>query len=126
MSSFELWVYDRVVRVRQRGVPDFEETNRSLAGAAELAKASAIHHVLFDLRDADVANYYSYAARHAELAPSLGFDTGFTIAILGRPEAEEVLGFYEKVARSHGWQARAFTDEAAAERWISPGIDGVR
>jgi hypothetical protein len=74
--------------------------------------------VLFDLRQADLANYYSYTVRHGELAPRLGLDTSFVLAFVSRPGAIDVAQFMERVAINRGWRARAFTDLAAAEKWL--------
>jgi hypothetical protein len=107
-----------VVVATLHGSLQYEQTNQCIAAAARAARAAGSRSVLFDFRAADLANYYSYTVRHADVAPRLGLDTRFSLAFVGTTHAGEVLRFMEQVARSRGWRARAFHNMARALAWL--------
>ena len=117
--NFEVEARAGVVVICLQGSLDYEETNRAISRAVEAAAKASTTRMLFDLRRADLANYYSYTVRHAEVAPRLGLHTGFTLAFLGAPAAHDVIAFMEMVARNRGWRARAFTRLGEAMKWLA-------
>jgi hypothetical protein len=124
--QFEISVAYGVVVITLHGDLDYEEVNQAIAAGVKTAGASHSLGMLFDLRSADVANYYSYSVRHAETAPQLGLDTSFALAFVGTGESRDVLSFMETVARNRGWRARAFTAMPPALKWLSHGDARIR
>ena len=59
-----------------------------------------------------------HIVRHAELAPELGLDSSFRIALVGLPEQDDVLSFMVMVAVNRGWSCRRFFDFDAARQWL--------
>jgi hypothetical protein len=118
MVTFDVRADAGVCRVALHGALDYDESNKAIAAAAECAAQHRVDRVLFDLRDADASNYYSYIVRHAEEAPSLGFERSYRVAFVARPESMPVVEFMALVARNHGWQARAFAEIDEADGWL--------
>jgi hypothetical protein len=122
-GNFRIEVTKGVVVVTHTGRLEYADTNKAIAAASEAAVKAGTKQVLFDFRQADIANYYSYAVRHAEFAPDFGLDTTYKIAFLGLPEAIDVLSFMETVAKNHGWQARYFFHFEGALVWLAHASD---
>lgn len=117
-ANFHVRVHEGVVVVTHVGNLHFEDTNRSIAAAVEAARTTGSKIVLFNLTGAQLSNYYSYSVRHAELAPKLGLDTTYRIAIVGIAAADDILSFMEMVAQNRGWRAQRFFDIDEAMRWL--------
>lgn len=117
-AEFDLEVRDHIIVVAQRGSPTFEEANEVIAATVVAALGARTNNLLFDVRLADLANYYSYIVRHAEIAPSLGLHTGFRIAIVGLRDQADVLSFMARVGQNRGWQAQTFFDVDEAVDWL--------
>ena len=107
-----------IVIVCLSGSLEYEETNQAIAAAVDAAGVGGTSRILFDMRRADLANYYSYTVRHAEVAPQLGLHTGFVLGFVGPRAAQDVLCFMENVARNRGWKARSFTSMVDAFKWL--------
>lgn len=118
-GDFRIRVESAVVHVIETGTLDYPTSNRALVGAIEAARASGTKRLLFDLRDADLSDFYSYIVRHAETATEMGLDASYSLAILGRPERADVLSFVETVARNRGWRAMSFFALDAALEWLA-------
>jgi hypothetical protein len=118
-GPFLVHVDDGVVIVEQIGDLQFDETNKAIAAAVAAARGANSKRVLFDLTRAQLANYYSYTVRHAELAPDLGLDVSYALAFVGRPEADDVLSFIALTTRNRGWKSRYFFDRQAALEWLA-------
>ncbi|HYD58063.1 MAG TPA: hypothetical protein VEB41_14265 [Burkholderiales bacterium] len=117
-GDFRIRVESDVVFVVESGRLDFDASNHAIVLAVEAAKAASTKCLLFDVRDADLSNYYSYIVRHADMAADTGIDAGFSIAVVGRPDATDVLSFIELVARNRGWRAKCFYDPDKALAWL--------
>jgi len=117
-AKFDVYVDRGVVVVAHVGNLQFDQTNKAIIAAVEAARNVGSKRVLFDLRRAQLANYYSYSVRHAELAPELGLDTGYKLAVVGAPEAHDILSFMVRVARNRGWRCRCFFDVGRALKWL--------
>ncbi len=109
-ADYRVYVDAGVVVVEHVGALQFDDTNDAIGKAAEAARDANSKRVLFDLRRAELANYYSYSVRHAEVAPSLGLDTSHKLAFVGERGAADILSFIERVTRNRGWKARCFFD----------------
>ena len=118
-TEFSVEVRQGVVVVTYVGKLEYAESNKAIAAGAEAAVHAGTRRLLFDVRRADLANYYSHIVRHAEFAPELGLDTAYQLAFVGLPEAAEVLEFAELVTRNRGWNARHFLDFDAALAWLT-------
>jgi hypothetical protein len=86
-----------VVVITHKGAIDFDEAHNAIGIGLTSAKKAAGKKLLFDLRFADLSNYYSFIVRHAELAPGMGLDASFLVAFVGTREAADVLSFTERV-----------------------------
>ena len=117
-AQFDLEVRGHIVVVAQRGSPTFEEANEVVAATVVAALKAGTNNLLFDVRLADLANYYSYIVRHAEMAPSLGLHTGFRIAIVGLRDQADVLSFMARVGQNRGWKTQTFFDMDKAVEWF--------
>jgi hypothetical protein len=117
-ADFNVSVADDVVIVSHVGRLEYHDTNRSIEAAAQAAAKAGTKLVLFDFTRADLANYYSYAVRHAEFAPELGLDTTYKIAFVGLPAAIDVLEFIQRVTRNRGWRAHYFLSLDEAVDWL--------
>jgi hypothetical protein len=118
-GGFHIRVESDVVHIVETGTLDFATSNRAVIGAVEAAKASRTRCLLFDLRAADLSNYYSYIVRHAETAAQTGLDAGYGIAVVGPRDGADVLSFIELVARNRGWRARSFFELEPALEWLA-------
>jgi hypothetical protein len=107
-----------VVVVHEEGTLQFEETHRALAAAIKAALDSGSRKMLFDHRRVDLSNYYSHIVRHAELAPGIGLDSEFRIALVGHPGQEDVMAFSVMVGTNRGWDVRHFFDFDQALEWL--------
>lgn len=117
-AGFHVRVHEGVVVVTHVGDLQFEDASQSIVAAAEAARTAGSKLVLFNLTRAELPSYYSYSVRQAELAPKLGLDTSYRIAIVGVSAADDMLSFMEMVAQNRGWQARRFFDAGEAMRWL--------
>jgi hypothetical protein len=106
-----------IIRAVYKGKPEPASTSGMLRDVGALAARTQCDRVLFDLRDADLADMYINAVRYADEAESLGVRRTFRIALLGRPDP--VLSYLENVAVNRGYTLRTFTDEQAAEAWLN-------
>ena len=111
-------VRDDVAVLVQEGVPDFGKTDQALAAAIATAVDLRSKKLLFDVRGADLANYYSYIVRHAESALAMGLDGSFRLAILGTPEQDNVMAFMVSVGHNRGWTVRCFLEMEDALAWL--------
>lgn len=116
-SAYELLVEDGYIRVVFRGTQDFATTNRAIADAARMAREKGLRAVMFDFTHADAKRYFTETVRHGEVAAELGFTTDLRTAFY-RPTDFDVIDFMETVARNRGYDARAFTSEEQAVRWL--------
>jgi hypothetical protein len=110
-----------VVVITHKGAMDFDEAHKAIGIALTSARNAAARKLLFDLRFADLSNYYSFIVRHAELAPEMGLDDSFLVAFVGTREAADVLSFTERVVRNRGWNARRFFSMEEALQWLANG-----
>ena len=117
-AQFHVELRGDVVVVHEEGTLQFEETHRALADAITAALDSSTRKLLFDLRRVDLANYYSHIVRHAELAPGIGLDSAFRIALVGHPGQEDVMAFSVMVGTNRGWDVRHFFDFDQALEWL--------
>lgn len=117
-TGFQVSVNEGVVVVTHAGRLEYADTNNAIRAAADAAIEADTKRVLFDLRRADLSNYYSYAVRHAEFAPELGLDKSYTLAFVGDETSVDVLSFMELVTRNRGWQSRYFVDFEGALAWL--------
>jgi hypothetical protein len=123
-ARFDIEMRDDVVVVHEEGTLRFEETQQALADAIEAALEGGTRKILFDHRRVDLANYYSHIVRHADLAPGLGLDASFRIALVGLPEQDDVLSFIVMVGRNRGWNSQRFFDFDAALLWLQSAQGG--
>lgn len=92
-AKFRVDVRGDVAVLVQEGAPLFDETTRSLAAVIETASKIGSKKIIVDARLSDLANYYSFVVRHAELIPLMGFDSSFRSAIVGLPDQAYVMDF---------------------------------
>ncbi len=119
MAEARVHVHGGVVIMKQAGDPQFEEANRAIAAAVEAARRANTNRILFDLRRVNLANYYSYAVRHAEIGPQLGLDTNLAIALVGERDQADVLSFIERVGQNRGMNVRRFFGMREALQWLA-------
>jgi hypothetical protein len=91
-----------VVVITHTGAINFDDAHNAIGIGLTSAQKAAGKKLLFDLRLADLSNYYSFIVRHAELAPGMGLDASFLVAFVGTREAADVLSFTERVVRNRG------------------------
>lgn len=108
-----------VVVVVRKGAPLFEDTQKAMATALAAARDAGTRRILFDVRLADLTNFYSYIVRDVDLDPLLGLDTSFRIGVVGTREQEHVMSFIVRVRQMRGWQARWFFDMDEALKWLA-------
>ena len=118
-ARFSIQLHADVVVVHEEGTLEFEETQRALADAIRTARDAGSRKLLFDHRLVDLANYYSHIVRHAEVAPQMGLDSEFRIALVGHPGQEDVMAFSVMVGRNRGWDVRRFFDFDEALQWLA-------
>lgn len=97
----------------------FEETTESLAAVIAAALKLGSKKIVVDARLSDLANYYNFVVRHAELIPLMGFDSSFRSAIVGLPEHAYVMDLIVSVGRNRGWTVRRFYDFDEALQWLA-------
>jgi hypothetical protein len=117
-SEFDVQVQGDVVVVVRKGAPQFEDTQEAMAAAVAAARDAGTNKILFDVRLADLANFYSYIVRDVKLDPLLGLDTNFRIGVVGMREQVDVMSFIVRVRQMHGWKAESFVDMHEALKWL--------
>ena len=75
--------------------------------------------IVIDARLSDLANYYSYVIRHAEVLSVMGFDSKFRSAIAGLPDQAFVMDFIVAVGQNRGWTVQRFYDLDQALQWLA-------
>jgi len=118
-AAFHVEVRGDVAVLVQEGAPLFEETTKSLTAVIETAVKIGSNKIIVDARLSDLANYYSYVVRHAEVLSMMGFDSRFRSAIVGLPEQAYVMDFIVAVGQNRGWRVQRFYDIDAALRWLA-------
>ena len=118
-AKFHVEVHGDVAVLVQEGAPLFDETTQSLAAVVETALKIGSNKIVVDARLSDLANYYSYVVRHAEVLSLMGFDSRFRSAIVGLPEQAFVMDFIVDVGRNRGWNVRRFYDMNEAMQWLA-------
>jgi hypothetical protein len=118
-AKFRVEVRGDVAVLVQEGAPLFEETTQSLRAVITAALKIGSKKVIIDARLSDLANYYAFVVRHAELLPQMGFDTRVRSAIVGLPEQVYVMDFIVTVGRNRGWNVRRFFDIDEALEWLA-------
>lgn len=117
-ARFHVEVHGDVAVLVQEGAPLFEETTRALGAVIAASIEIGSKKIIIDARPSDLANYYSYVVRHAELLPTLGFDGTFRSALVGLPEHGPVMDFIVSVGTNRGWKVRRFVDMEEAKEWL--------
>jgi hypothetical protein len=120
-AEFELELRGDVVVVVRKGAPLFEDTQKAMAAAVEAARRAQTRKILFDVRLADLTNFYSYIVRDVDLDPSLGLDTSYRLCVVGSREQVEVMSFIVRVRQMRGWVAGWFVDMDEALEWLAHG-----
>jgi hypothetical protein len=118
-AKFHVEVRGDVAVLVQEGAPLFDETTQSLTAVIETAVKVGSNKIIVDARLSDLANYYSYVVRHAEVLSAMGFDTKFRSAIVGLPEQAFVMDFIVAVGRNRGWKVERFYDMDEALQWLA-------
>ena len=118
-TDFHVEVQGDVVVVVRKGAPLFEDTQKAMAAAVAAARDAGTKKILFDVRLADLANFYSYIVRDVNLDPVLGLDTSFRICVVGSRGQADVLAFIVRVRQMHGWEARYFFGMDEALAWLA-------
>jgi hypothetical protein len=118
-AKFRVERRDDVAILVQEGDPVFDETTKSLAAVVGAAAEIGSKKIVIDARLSDLANYYGFVVRHAELLPLMGFDGSFRSAIVGLPEQVYVMDFIVTVGRNRGWNVRRFFDLDEALEWLA-------
>jgi hypothetical protein len=108
-----------VVLVVRKGAPLFEDTQTAVASALAAARDVGTKKILFDVRLADLTNFYSYIVRAANLDPLPELATGFRICLVGSREQAAVIAFIVRVRETHGWKAQGFFDMDEALKWLA-------
>jgi hypothetical protein len=111
-------VRDGVVWIRVEGKAQFQTALAAMKSAAQQARSSGSDRLVFDIRAAIHSDYHVTTLESARRAADLGLGPALRIAILGL-EGDPQLKFIEDVAANRGFQARAFSDEAAALTWVN-------
>lgn len=120
-AEFHVELRGDVVVVVRKGAPLFEDTQKAAAAATAAARDAETKKILFDVRLADLTNFYSYIVRNVNLDPLLGLDTSFRICIVGSREQMDVMSFIVRVRQMRGWEARCFFDMNEALEWLAEG-----
>jgi hypothetical protein len=123
-AEFHVELRSDVVVVVRRGAPLFEDTQEAMAAAVAVARNAGTKKILFDVRLADLANFYSYIVRDVNLDPLLGLDTSFCICVVGSREQADVMAFIVRVRQMRGWKSECFFDVDEALKWLA-GIDAA-
>ena len=118
-AGFHVQLRGDVVVVVRRGAPLFEDTQEAMAAAVAAARDAGTNKILFDVRLADLTNFYSYIVRDVNLDPLLGLDTSFRICVVGTREQVQVMSFIVRVREMHGWKAQWFVDMEEALKWLA-------
>jgi hypothetical protein len=118
-SKFRVEVRGDVAVLIQEGAPVFDETTQALAAVIETAMEIGSKKIIIDARLSDLANYYAFVVRHAELIPRMGFDSSFRSAIVGSREQLFVMEFIVTVGQNRGWNVRRFVDIDEALKWLA-------
>jgi|SRR5687767_14543392 len=118
-EKFRVEVRGDVAVLVQEGSPLFEETTKSLAAVIGTALQISSKKIIVDDRLSDLANYYNFVVRHAELIPLMGFDSTFRSAIVGLPAQVYVMDFIVSVGQNRGWNVRRFFDMEEALQWLA-------
>jgi hypothetical protein len=118
-AEFHVELRGDVVAVVRKGAPQFEDTQQAMAAAVAAARDAGTKTILFDVRLADLTNFYSYIVRAANLDPLLGLDTSFRICVVGSREQLDVMSFIVRVRQMHGWKAQMFVDMDEALKWLA-------
>ncbi len=118
-AKFRVDVRGDVAVLVQEGAPLFEETTQSLAAVIKASIKIGSKKIIIDARLSDLANYYAFVVRHAELIPQMGFDGSFRSAIVGLPEQVYVMDFIVTVGRNRGWNVQRFFDIDEAMEWLA-------
>ena len=118
-AKFRVDVRGDVAVLVQEGAPLFEETTKSLAAVIATALKLGSKKIVVDARLSDLANYYNFVVRHAELIPLMGFDSSFRSAIVGLPEHVYVMDLIVSVGQNRGWTVRRFYDFDEALQWLA-------
>lgn len=108
-----------VVVIVRKGAPLFEDTQTAMAAALAAARDMGTKKILFDVRLADLTNFYGYIVRAVNLDSLLGLDTGFRICVVGSREQADVMSFIVRVREMHGWKAQWFFDMDEALKWLA-------
>jgi hypothetical protein len=124
-TAFDIEVRDDVVVVLRKGAPVFEDTQKAMAAAVAAARDAGTKKILFDVRLADLANFYSYIVRDVNLDPLLGLDTSFLICVVGMREQVDVMSFIVRVRQMHGWNAQWFVDMDEGMKWLASSWRGA-
>jgi hypothetical protein len=124
-TAFDIEVRDDVVVVLRKGAPVFEDTQKAMAAAVAAARDAGTKKILFDVRLADLANFYSYIVRDVKLDPLLGLDTSFLICVVGMREQVDVMSFIVRVRQMHGWNAQWFVDMDEGMKWLASSWRGA-
>jgi hypothetical protein len=118
-AKFHVEVRGDVAVLVQQGAPLFHETTESLAAVVETAAKIGSNKIVIDARLSDLANYYSYVVRHAEVLSAMGFDAKFQSAIVGLPQQAFVMDFIVAVGQNRGWKVQRFFDMEEALQWLT-------
>ena len=118
-ARFRVDVRGDVAVLVQEGAPLFDETTQSLSAVIAAAIKIGSRKIIIDARLSDLANYYAFVVRHAELLPLIGFDSTFRSAIVGLPEQVFVMDFIVTVGGNRGWTVRRFFDIDDALEWLA-------
>jgi hypothetical protein len=118
-AKFRIEIRGDVAVLVQEGAPLFEETTKSLTAVIAAALEIGSKKIVIDARLSDLANYYAFVVRHAELIPQFGFDSSFRAAIVGLQEQVYVMDFIVTVGRNRGWNVRRFFDIDEALEWLA-------
>ena len=118
-AEFDIELRGDVVVVVRKGAPQFEDTQLAMAAAVAAARDAGTKKILFDVRLADLVNFYSYIVRDVNLDPLLGLDTSFVICVVGTREQVDVMSFIVKVRQMRGWKAQWFVNMDEALKWLA-------
>lgn len=118
-AEFRVELRGDVVIVVRKGAPVFEDTQSAMAAAVAAAQEAGTKKILFDVRLADLTNFYSYIVRDVNLDPLLGLDTTFRICVVGSRAQADVMSFIVRVRQMRGWEAQWFVDMDEALNWLA-------
>jgi hypothetical protein len=118
-SPYRIDVLGDVLRLEVQGVASRPHGLDAVATAVAEARKNGCSCILFDIRKANRPDFHAAVIERAEGAAASGI-TKFRVALVGTP-GSPLLAFIEDVAVNRGLQARCFTDEALAMRWLLSG-----